>query len=146
MSLLESHTVVDRDVSPPVTLPEHEWESTGSIPAKPAGLEYGYVIAERAVGCTREELIETLVRRESEISLVWTPETPEPVPPQQVHFLVEAYRRIQARAARKAIWWGVGLVAVGVVIALGFEDWKMLYRNVFSVFGAVVLVGGIWSY
>lgn len=146
MSLAEPITVVDRDVSTPATLPHHEWELTGGIPAKPAGLEYGYVIKGQTIGSTREQLIETLVQRQSEISFVWTPATPEPVPPQQVQFLVEAYRRIQARDARKAIWWGVGLVAFGVVMALGFQDWKMLYRNVFSIFGAVLLAEGIWGY
>ena len=146
MPLPETHPIVERDVSTPATLPEYDWELTGWIPAKPAGLEYGYVIRGQAIGSTREQLIETLVQRESEISFVWTPETPEPVPPQRVEFLAEAYRRIQARDARKAIWWGVGLVAFGVVMALGFQDWKMLYRNIFSVFGAVILVEGIWSY
>ena len=97
MPLPETHTIVERDVSLPVTLPEHDWELTGWIPAKPAGFEYGYVIRGQTIGSTREQLIETLVQRESEISFVWTPETPEPVPPQRVQFLAEAYRLLVMR-------------------------------------------------
>jgi len=48
--------------------------------------------------------------------------------------------------ARKAIWWGSAFVVFGVLLALGFQDWKMLYRNLFSVLGAVAVTEGIWKW
>lgn len=144
MSLQNSSTIVTGVNAP--ALPQHEWDVTGWIPDKPAGLDYGYVVDGQTIGSTREQLIETLVQRGSQISFVWTTDTPEPVRPEQVPVLVAAFHRIQIKEARTAILWSVGLVAFGVVLALGFQDWTFLYHNIFFVFGAVGLVEGIWKF
>lgn len=124
----------------------HEWELPGRIPDKPDGCDYGYVIKGEAICCTREELISALVERGlSVIKLVWTPETPRPVFPEKVPLLLTAFKQLAAKEARTELYWGAGLLAFGVVLALGFGDWELLYRNIFSVLGAVALIGGLWE-
>ena len=118
----------------------------GPIPDKPADVDYGYVIKGQRFVSTREELGKLLETRGAEISFVWTPETPQPVFPEEVPFLIDTFRRIQVREARSVIFIGAAFVAFGVVLAIVFQDWKFVYRNFFVVLGAVVLTEGIWSY
>lgn len=125
---------------------EHEWEVPGWVPEKPAGPDYGYVSNGQAIGCTRDELIEAVARRGlSDIKYVWTPETPRPVFPEKVPLLLTAFKKLAVGEARTEIYWGAGLLIFGLVLALGFGDWQFLYRNIFSVFGAVILAGGLWQ-
>lgn len=125
---------------------QHEWDVTGWIPDKPANWDYGYVIKGQTIGSTREDLSKRLEERGPEISFVWTPETPEPASPEQVPFLIGAFRRMQVREARNAILVGAAFVGLGVLLAIGLEDWTLLYQNIFFVFGAVGLTEGIWRY
>ena len=124
----------------------HEWELPGWIPDKPEGCDYGYVSNGHAIGCTREELISNVSKRGlSDIKFVWTPETPQPVFPEKVPLLLTAFKKRAAKEARSEIYWGAGFIIFGLVLALGFSDWQLLYRNFFSVLGAVALVGGLWE-
>lgn len=126
---------------------QHEWDATGWVPEKPPVCDYGYVARGNAVGCSREELIHTLLSRGPfEIKFVWTPDTPQPVFPEKVPLLLETFKKLAVRQAWKAIGLGLGLIAFGVLVALIAEDWSLLYFNIFSVFGAVALVEGIWQY
>src|SRR4051794_26146323 len=68
-------------------------------PLKPAVCDYGYFINEHAYRASREKLIE-LVQRGTEVDFVWTPEAPEPVAPERVPFLLDAFRSRSRRQAR----------------------------------------------
>lgn len=146
MSLQDSSIFVFGYDAPATPLPQHEWDLIDVIPAKSTIMDYGYVIEERAIGCTRPELIETVVKRKSEISLVWTPETLKPVRPEQVPFLVEAFRQLEARKARDWMSWGAGLLAFGLLLALLVQGWDMLKHNFLFVIGASGLAAGNWKY
>ena len=123
---------------------QHNWDSLAA-PAKPVVWEYGYFINGQANGGTREKLID-LVQRGTELSFVWTPETPEPVSPERVPFLLNAFRINLRRQARNAIFIGAALIAFGVVLAVLLEEWSLVYRNFLSVIGGVSVIEGIWRY
>lgn len=142
--MLSSSSIPDRDDSNPRSI-EHEWDVTGWVPEKSQVCDYGYVVKGMAIGCTREELLKSFKGRAAEIKFVWTPETPEPLFPERVPLLLETFRKIAVGEARKAILVGLGLVAFGGVIALAFQEWDLLYRNIFSVFGMLALVEGGWQ-
>ena len=126
---------------------QHEWDVTGWIPDKLGLWDYGYVIKGQTFGAaTREELCKVFETRVAEITFVWTPETPQPVFPEEVPFLIDTFRRIQVKEARKAALTGLALLAFGVVLSILFEKWQYVYRSFFGVIGAVVLFEGIWSY
>lgn len=124
---------------------QHKWDLLDAVPAKPVVWDYGYFINGQANGSTRERLID-LVQHGTEVSFVWTPETPEPVPPERVPFLLNAFRINLRRQARNAILVGAALIVFGIVLAIGFQEWRLLYRNFLSVIGAVSLIEGIWRY
>ncbi len=115
------------------------------MPAKPVVWDYGFFSNGYANGATREKLID-LVQRGTEVAFVWTPENPEPVVPERVPFLLDAFRTNLRRRARNAILVGAGLIAFGVVLAIVLADWRLVYRNFLSVIGAVSLVEGFWRY
>jgi len=112
---------------------KHAWDVTGSVPDKPGTGDYGYVISDVSFGCSREDLVKALWSRGSDIKFVWTPETPEPVFPEKVPFLLDTFRKLAAKNARHAILIGLGLVAVGGVIAYGFDELSLLYRNIIAI-------------
>lgn len=143
MSLHDSSIPVSAGDAP---LPPHEWEPTGWVPDKSKIMDYGYVTKGQAIGCIPEELIETLVRRKPEIDFVWTPQTAGPVRPEQVPFLIEAFRRIEARQARTLIWWGAGALLVSLLVAGGARDNDTLSRNTYLIIGAIMLSTGNWKY
>ncbi|HKS09897.1 MAG TPA: rhomboid family intramembrane serine protease [Pyrinomonadaceae bacterium] len=106
-------------------------------------MDYGYVTNGQAVGCTPQELMEAVVHRN--ISFVWTPETPTPVRPEQLPFLMETFRHIEARNGRNLSSLGMVLLAIGVVIAF-LKDEGTLLQNVVFVVGAFLLSWGNWKY
>lgn len=59
--------------------------------------------------------------------------------------LAAAFQKIGTKAANTSIFWGVGLVAFGFVLARWFDDWSLWYRNIFSIFGALAIVEGVWQ-
>jgi membrane associated rhomboid family serine protease len=125
---------------------QHDWDVTGCVPEKPGAGDYGYVIRDVSFGCSREDLVKALRSRGSDIRFVWTPETPELVFPEKVPFLLDTFRKLAAKNARNAILIGLGLFAVGGVIAYGSHVLSLLYRNILAVFGALVLVEGVWQW
>ena len=125
-----SSTASSNDV-PTASNQQYEWDVTGWIPDKPTSCDYGYVVKGQTIGSTREHLSELLVQRGPEISFVWTPETPAPICPERVPFLVDAFRRILVREARKAILIGAAFVTLGVLLAVGLQEWRLIYRNFF---------------
>jgi len=127
------------------TSQQPEWELVGQVPVKPATSDYGYVASGKATGATREQLIEA-VRQNPAVTHVWTPETSEPVPPFTVPFLLETLRKNLRKQARSTILIGIALVLLAFVIAIVAHKWSLVYRNLFFVFGAVVLTEGIWQY
>jgi rhomboid protease GluP len=136
---------------PPLTniydtsLQQHEWDFPEVIPAKPAGSDYGYIQNGQAVACTREHLIER-IEQGAEFSFIWMPESAEPVLPERVPFLLESFRRSLRRKAWTPMLIGAALIAVALLVAIGFHEWSMVYRSFLSVFGAVALVEGAWQY
>lgn len=125
---------------------QHPWDVVGVVPEKMAAWEYGWVINGQTVGGTRDRLIDAVERKGAEITFVWTPETPEPVLVEQVPFLVDAFRKLQAREARHNIMTGAALAGIGLLLAIGLEDVALIYRGVFFVVGAVILTEGLWKY
>jgi membrane associated rhomboid family serine protease len=121
---------------------EHQWDLPDTLPVKLESA-YGYVCGKRGFVSTRDDLI-ALVRRGQPLSLVWTPDTPEPVYPETVPFLLDALRANQRRTARNAMFWGAGFIAVAIVTALVGQDWRLLYRNFFFPLGALFATEGIW--
>ncbi len=122
-----------------------EWELVGQVPAKPATSDYGYVAKGKTTGVTREQLIE-VVQKNPAVTHVWTPETTEPVSPFAVPFLLETLRQNLRKQARTPILIGIALVLLAFVIAIVAHRWSLVYRNLYFVFGAVVLTEGIWQY
>jgi membrane associated rhomboid family serine protease len=123
---------------------QHKWDFL-DVPAKPVVWEYGYFIDGQANGSTRERLID-LAQRGIELSFVWTPETPQPVRPERVPFLLNAFRINLRRQARNATLVGAALIAAGIVLAVLFQEWSRVYRSFLSVIGAVSVIEGIWRY
>ncbi len=125
---------------------EREWDSPRWIPPKTAEGDYGYVANEETVSCSREELISKVaLHGGTVIKFVWTPETPQPVFPEKVSLLVDAFKKRAVREAWQSIFWGVGFLAFGVVLAIALADWQFLYRNLLAVFGAVAVIDGVWE-
>jgi membrane associated rhomboid family serine protease len=133
------------DMSIELTSQPHEWDFSGPVPAKPAMGDYGYITKGQAVGTTREKLIEA-VQQEPAIRYVWTPETPEPVLPHTIPFLLETFRQNLRRNARNTILIGIALVLFAFTVAIVAHKWSLLYRNFFFVIGGVFLIEGIWQY
>src|SRR5690349_5344090 len=116
---------------------EHQWDLTRKLPAKLES-DYGYICGDRAFVSTRDGL-SALVQRGQPLSLVWTPDTPELVYPETVPFLLDALRANQRREARNSMFWGAGLIGVAILIALGLQEWRMVYRNFFFALGALLV-------
>jgi len=123
----------------------HEWDLADQVPAKPVTSDYGYIAKGQPISVTREQLIQ-VVQNNPAVTHVWTPETSEPVSPFMVPFLLEISRNNLRKRARNAILTGIALVLLAVAIAMVAHRWSLVYRNLFFVFGAVVLTEGIWQY
>ena len=145
MSLHES-SIDDFGYIAPTPLPQHEWNLTGPPPDKSKIMDYGYVVEGTAVGCTARELFETVKQRRAEISFVWTPETPQPVRPEQVPFLTEAFRQIEVGQARNSMLFGAVVLVVGVVLALLYPGFDSVSRALCAIVGGVALAAGNWRY
>ena len=124
---------------------QQKWDLLDAVPAKSVVWDYGYFINGQAYGASREKLID-LVQRGIELSFVWTPETPEPVSPEEVPFLLDAFRSRSRKQARNAVLVGAGLVTICIVLAVVLHKWSLVYRNFWSVIGAMSLIEGIWLY
>lgn len=146
MSLHDSSIVIDPVVSPPGTRPQHEWDVTGWIPDKPAGVDYGFVVKGQTISSTPKDLLEVMVQRRGEISFVWTPETPQPVRPEQVPFLTEAFRRVEVGQARNFMLWGALMLVLGLGIALVSPGSKSLTLDFITIAGGLGLAVGNWKY
>ena len=146
MSLPDSSIVVSSYDATPTPAPQHQWDLIEPPPNKSSIMDYGYVAEGKAVGCTPQELFEAVRHRGSQISFVWTPETPQPVRPEQVPFLVEAFRSREWNDATNGIWFGVALMVIGLVLTLVRQDWHSLGRNIFFIVGGFLLAVGNWKY
>ena len=124
---------------------QHQWDLVDRIPAKPVGSDYGCFINGQAHTSTREGLID-LVQSGKEVSFVWTPETPEPVFPEEVPFLLNGFRSNLRKQARDAVLIGAALIAFGIVLALIAQQPHLVYRSFWPVLGGLSLVEGIWRY
>lgn len=146
MLVQDPSSITTSDGVPATVAQPQEWDVQGWIPDKPATWDYGYVVQGQTIGSTREGLSEVLVERGADISFVWTPTTPEPVWPERVPFLIDAFRRILVREARNAMLIGATLVGLSVLLAVGLQEWALIYRNFLFVCGAVALTEGLWRY
>ncbi|HEX8831645.1 MAG TPA: rhomboid family intramembrane serine protease [Longimicrobium sp.] len=112
---------------------------TISDPTPPLPIEYGYFDADGPHGTTRDELAR--VCREDLIPrLVWTPESPEPVPPEEVPFLLDAIRaRLAGGAKTQAI-------IVGTIVAvLAFQRFQEGQLRPGSPWLVYLLFGVVWA-
>lgn len=105
--------------------------------------DYGYVKKGQTFGSSREELI-NLVWCGAGLSLVWTPDTPQPVPPETVPFLFDAFHKKENGDARKAIVLGLLCLLFAVVLALGLRNWVFLNPNIVIMVAVLILSHGIW--
>ena len=96
------------------------WKVETAFPEKPEGRSYGYCSSGKKLWrCTREELIKKCSREEYPgVKLVWTPETPRLVPPEEVDFLQEPARRRAIYMAKIAIGLGLAWLVLGVLMLL----------------------------
>ena len=115
------------------------------LPAKLEGSEYGYVAGGHAFASTREGLI-SLVQHKEDLSFVWTPDNPEPVYPETVPFLLDALRTDHRKVGRTAIQGGLGFVGAAILFAVITHEWRLAYRNLLFLLGAVFLTEGILAY
>ncbi|HEX8362812.1 MAG TPA: rhomboid family intramembrane serine protease [Longimicrobium sp.] len=110
---------------------------TDPTPSLPT--EYGYFDAQGPHAATREELVR-MCREELIPRLVWTPESPEPMPPEEVPFLLEAIRgRLAGGAKTQAI-------IVGAIVAvLAFQKLQEGELYLGSPWPVYLLFGVIWA-
>ena len=146
MSLHESSIFVGGYDAPAKPLPQREWDVPDSVPVKSTIMDYGFVVKGQTIGCTRDELVESLLQRGGEIDFVWTPDTPQPVRPEQVPFLIGALRENEMNSARRWILWGAAVVAFAVIVAFVSEAWGKLSRDIILTLGALLLAAGNTRY
>lgn len=144
MSLHES-SIDDLGYIAPAPLPQHEWDRTGTVPAKSSIMDYGYIGNNGAIGCTAQELLQVVEQRQKEISFVWTPGSPEPVRPEQVPFLLGALRETKTRTARNWFMAGGCAVSLALMAAIVNEDLG-LDRNILLAVGAFCMAMGNTMY
>ena len=121
----------------------HEWDLVGTIPRKLSHADYGYIKNGNARSSTRQGLID-LVWSKAGLSLVWTPDTPDPVPPETVPFLVEAFQKKESAGASKTLWLGLLCLSIAAALALGFRESISFNPNIVVIAGIVILSHGIW--
>lgn len=109
-------------------------------------MDYGFVVKGQTIGCTRDELVESLLKRGSEIDFVWTPNTPQPVRPEQVPFLIRALRESETISARNWMLLGGAVVAFCVIQAFASQGLGQLSRSVVFTVGAILLAMGNTKY
>lgn len=122
---------------------QHEWDVVDAVPPKLGHWDYGYVKHGQTFGSTHHGLID-LVRSGAPLSLVWTPETPHPVPPETVPFLLEAFRKKEIAAARKFTTVGLLGLSFAAALAISLRDWIPLNPNLVVLIAALILMHGIW--
>lgn len=128
-----------------ITTLEPNWLVADRISAKRAIWNYGYVVNGQPVSSTPEQLIH-LIEHGTVIDLVWTPDTPEPVVPEKVPFLVNAFCKSVRREARDTILVGLGFVFIAFLFVMIIDEPSLLYRSFWFLFGAMFLTEGIWDY
>ena len=120
--------------------------STVVLPTKPEVRDYAYVVRGTAYGCSgRQDLLNAVTTLGYQITYVWTPDSNEPVPPDQVDFLIEGLKKHIWKAARNTLLGGVGLFALGLganLLMFGWTDWQL---NLLIVAGVLVTVEGSWE-
>jgi membrane associated rhomboid family serine protease len=121
-------------------------QSPEIIPGKPEGFDYAYVAHGKTHGCTQQELISAVKMLGGHITLVWTPETSGAVRPSQIDFLVSTLEQTVKRNARKTILVGLAIMTVGLVVTFLLGQWQLVFRNIFLVMGALVVVEGLWGW
>ena len=122
-------------------------DSVGASPGKPAGSEYGYLLAGELIGCSREQLIEKAKQVGlPALDFVWTPEHEGLVPPGEVPFLLDLYRAQARKDAARGIWWGlVPVTLVGFFVVVADLPWWQALYNLWFVLGVAVIGFGVWS-
>lgn len=140
-----SSTITNDIFNPPPK--QHPWDKVGPLPKKAAMWEYGYVINGQPVSSTPEHLITMIEARGTEIESVWTPESPEPVLPDRVPFLLEGFRRRHVKEARNGLLIRGCMTGAALVGAIGLQKWA---ENVnlwaLVALGVMFLVKSIWTY
>jgi membrane associated rhomboid family serine protease len=112
---------------------------TISDPTPSPPTEYGYFDAQGPHPASREDLVR-MCREELIPRLVWTPESPEPVPPEEVPFLLEAIRgRLAGGAKTQAII--VGAI-VAVLAVQRYQEGQLYPGSMWSVY---LLFGVVWA-
>ena len=124
---------------------QHQWDLPEVLAAKLEGSEYGYISGGRAFASTREELI-GLVQHQENLRFVWTPDSPEPVYPETIPFLLDALRTNQRKVGRTSLYWASGFIVIAILVAVVAHEWRLAYRNLFFLVGAVFLTEAIWAY
>lgn len=124
-------------------MPQNDLDLADAVPRKLNFVDYGYIKNGNALSSTREGLIK-LVRSSVGLSLVWTPDTPQPVPPETVPFLVEAFQKKESADARRIIIIGLLSLLGAAVLALGFRQSLFFNPNIVVIVALVILSHGIW--
>jgi membrane associated rhomboid family serine protease len=126
--------------------PKQPSEPEFVIPEKPEAWDYGYVVRNKAYGCTRKGLAEAVADLGLQITHVWIPESPEPVRPETVDFLIPGFQNHERKEAKLYLVFGIVLLAILIVVAVATSNWKLVYQSVYGVFGVVSLLAGAYLF
>ncbi|HEX8276713.1 MAG TPA: rhomboid family intramembrane serine protease [Longimicrobiaceae bacterium] len=110
----------------------------------PADAEYGCCAAGVFVPCSRDELAQWCATLPY-IVRVWTPETGGLARPEEVPFLVEAYRAHALRAALRGMLWSSLVLATTVAMFSTITDWERTGLVLVPAFSAVRLLTGAFA-
>jgi len=91
--------VTDETILENTALTNLPWEAPDLFPVKPKESEFGYTVRGKPVGCSREQLADAIRRIDVPAGLVWTPDAPRLVSPEEVPFLFDAVRERETREA-----------------------------------------------
>jgi membrane associated rhomboid family serine protease len=116
-------------------------------------VDHGYVVDGRLVPCSREQLLRIVeTGGVGHVQAVWTPEHPRPVPPAEVPWLFDAFRRRTARSLRAETT--SSLLQAAMFAALGFYlrgqgddlDSRILFllAGVWGILPAIRAAFGVW--
>jgi len=130
----------------PISTIRHPWEAESPIPDRPKDWDYGYVLLNKAYGCTREGLIKIIVIHGTAVTRVWTPGSSEAVRPETVDFLIAGFQQRIRKDARFSILVGIALAGLAAILAIVVGEWRVLYRSFFGVFGLFGIAEGTWSF
>jgi membrane associated rhomboid family serine protease len=126
------------------------WEAPDAFPEKPSGYEYGYMKGKRIIGFNNWGELVIRVREDTNgrIRLVWTPDQPRMVPPEEVPSLYDIVKQRNMRRYTKLRNWSLISTFLWLFIGLTSPSRSQLFPilliNVLAI-GIIPLLQSIWE-